>query len=78
MVKKDIDSTKYFSSSLVRASDRNSEDPGSNPGWIYTSFFHHIHKMFSPRFDSLYERDLKWTGFGSTYKRSTVKPPDHC
>ena len=27
------------SSSLVRASDRNSEDPGSNPGWISMSFF---------------------------------------
>ena len=24
---------------LVRASDRNSEDPGSNPGWISMSFF---------------------------------------
>ena len=29
------------SSSLVRASDLNSEDPGSNPGWISMSFFHH-------------------------------------
>ena len=25
---------------LVRASDRHSEDPGSNPGWISMSFFH--------------------------------------
>ena len=24
---------------LVRASDRQSEDPGSNPGWISMSFF---------------------------------------
>ena len=24
---------------LVRASDWNSEDPGSNPGWISMSFF---------------------------------------
>ena len=24
---------------LVRASDRHSEDPGSNPGWISWSFF---------------------------------------
>ena len=24
---------------LVRASDRNSEDPGSNPGWISSYFF---------------------------------------
>ena len=24
---------------LVRASDRNLEDPGSNPGWISMSFF---------------------------------------
>ena len=24
---------------LVRASDRHSEDPGSNPGWISMSFF---------------------------------------
>ena len=27
------------SSSLVRASDQNSEDPGSNPAWISMSFF---------------------------------------
>ena len=26
---------------LVRASDRHSEDPGSNLGWISMSFFHH-------------------------------------
>ena len=25
---------------LVRASDQNSEHPGSNPGWISTPFFH--------------------------------------
>ena len=29
------------SSSLVRVSDWNSEDPGSNPGWISMSFFCH-------------------------------------
>ena len=26
---------------LVRASDRNSEDPGSSPGWISMPFFCH-------------------------------------
>ena len=36
MVKKDIEAPV---AQLVRASDRSSEDPGSNPGWISMSSF---------------------------------------
>ena len=35
------------SSSLVRASDWHSEDPGSNPGWISMSFFAVTNRSYS-------------------------------
>ena len=40
---------------LVRASDRNSEDPGLNPGWISMSFFTTI----KPVVDSLTQDSIE-------------------
>ena len=57
---------------LARASDQNSEDPGSNPGWISMSFFANPNLAMSTRGEPFLESDPQQCSLKSVTKTIAI------